>query len=467
MLELIIIILYFLAVVGIGATSLRKRWRIADYMAAGRKYTTFFIAGSLLATIIGGSATVGLAGLGFSRGLSGAWWLLSGAIGLVLLGIFFAGKVRNYGLYTLPDLIERQYDRRVSLAASILIVIAWTAVTAGQILAAGKILSSLGTGSAELWMAIFTLVFVGYTLLGGQYAIIRTDILDVVLIFCGIFAALGILLWKTGGLGGLFAGLPPDRLSFPLSSNFGGGDLLAYLLLVGLVYLVGPDMYARLFCARDGATARRSTLWAALLVIPFAFAITLIGIGAFRLYPGISAEQAFPQIISGTLPAWLAGIVLAALASAVMSSASATLWSAGSILSVNIVNPLVREQSEKKSLLHSRLGMLLIGLIALGLALLLKGVISALLFAYTIYTCGVIFPAVAGFYRDRLKVTSGAALAAIICGGLAGVASKIWPLKYLDLGALGISLLVLILGSLIENRLRTVKERRLSGPEIR
>ena len=72
MLQLAIIIVYFLIVIGLGISSYRKHWRLEEYMAAGRKYSTFFITGSLLATIIGGSATIGLAGLGFSRGLSGA-----------------------------------------------------------------------------------------------------------------------------------------------------------------------------------------------------------------------------------------------------------------------------------------------------------------------------------------------------------------------------------------------------------
>jgi len=76
-------------------------------------------------------------------------------------------------------------------AAAILIVIAWIGVTAGQILAAGKILSAVGVGSPVLWMIVFTVIFVGYTLYGGQYAIIRTDILDIIIIFTGILAGLG------------------------------------------------------------------------------------------------------------------------------------------------------------------------------------------------------------------------------------------------------------------------------------
>jgi solute:Na+ symporter, SSS family len=467
MLELIIIILYFLAVVTIGITSHKKMWRLSDFLVAGRKYSSFFIAGSLLATIIGGSATIGLAGLGFSRGLSGSWWLLVGCVGLLVLGFLFAKKVRSYGLYTLPGLIEKQYGHRVALAASVLIVVAWIAVTAGQILAAGKIFSALGIGTPVLWMIIFTVIFVGYAMIGGQYAIIRTDILDIIIIFTGILVGMGVVLWQVGGISGLVNALPPDKLAFPLSSKFGGVDFLSYLLLIGLTYVVGPDMYARLFCAKDGQTAKVSTLWAALLLIPFAFCITLIGMGAFVLFPQISPEQAFPAIITGVLPSLVAGIVLAALVSAVMSSAVATLWSASTILSVNILGSS-REESkstrETKSLVLSRWVLLILGLASLGLALMLNGVISALLFAYTIYTCGVILPVIAGFYKDRLKVTSNAALVAIIGGGITGLLSKLLSVRYLDLGALLISILLLLIVSLVENRL---KARRVApGPAV-
>jgi solute:Na+ symporter, SSS family len=457
LLILVIIAVYFASIILIGTLSHRKQWRLADYLVAGRKYSTFFIAGSLLATIIGGSATIGLAGLGFSKGLSGSWWLLVGCLGLIVLGLFFAKKVRNFGLYTLPELVEKQYGKNVALAASLLIVVAWIGVTAGQILAAGKILSAMGIGTPTLWMVIFTIIFAGYTLAGGQYAIIRTDILDVIIIFSGIFSGLTVLLLKIGGIAGLAASLPAAKLSFPLSPNFGGIDLLSYLLLVGLTYVVGPDMYSRIFCAKDVQTAKASVLWAALFLIPFAFGITLLGMGAFVLFPNISPEQAFPALITGVLPPLAAGIVLAALVSAVMSTASATLMSASAILSVDIIGYFKNTMPESRTLAFSRWGVLIIGIASLGLALRLTSVINALLFAYTIYTCGVILPTIAGFYKDRLKVTPTAALFAIIGGGLAGLLSKLAGIKYLDLGALLISGLLLLIVSLIENRIRFKK----------
>ncbi|MFC1901513.1 sodium:solute symporter [Chloroflexota bacterium] len=455
MLEPVIIAIYFLGILAIGVASQRKAKQADDFFVAGRKSSSLFITGSLLATIIGGSATVGMAGLGFQQGLTGAWWLLAGSAGLIFLGLFFARKVRNSGLYTLPELIEKQYDRRLALAASVLIVVAWIGVTAAQIIAAGKILSILGMGNPALWMVIFTSVVITYTVLGGQYAIIRTDALQALIIFGGIFGGLALLLSRLGGWDGLQSSLSPEQFAFPVSPGFGGADLTAMLLFVGLTYVVGPDMYSRLFCAKDDRTARASTFGTALLIIPVAFAITLIGMGAAVLFPQIAPEQAFPMVIKEVFSPLIGGIVLAALLCAVMSSADTTLLSASTILTVDIIGGFRGSFDRSKILPRSRRAIVLLGICSLVVALMLKGVISALLFAYTVYTCGVILPVIAGFFKSRLKVTPAGALAALIGGGAAGIISKLLAIKYLDLGALLLSGVLLFLVSFIDNRLRS------------
>ena len=340
------------------------------------------------------------------------------------------------------------------MASSILIVIAWVGITAAQIIAAGKILGILGMGSPVLWMVIFTIVFVAYTVLGGQLAIIRTDTIQAVIIFGGIFAALALLMSRMGGWDGLQSLLPAEQFAFPVSPQFNGVELVKLLLLVGLTYVVGPDMYSRIFCAKDDNTARTSTLWTAFLLIPVALAITLIGMGAAALFPGISPEQAFPTVIMEVFSPLIGGIVLAALLCAVMSSADTVLLSASTILRVDIIGGLKPSLGQKNIVTHSRWAIVILGICSLIVALVLKGVISSLLFAYTIYSAGVIVPVIFGFFKERLKVTSAGALAALIGGGGVGLASKMLSIKYLDLGALLASIVLLFLVSFIDNATR-------------
>ena len=391
---------------------------------------------------------MGMAGLGFKQGLTGTWWLLVGSVGLVLLGVFFAKKVRGAALYTLPELVERQYDRRMSLAASILIVIAWVGVVAGQIVAAGTVLSILGIGSTTFWIVIFTAVVIIYGILGGQFSIIRTDVFQAAILFIGIFVALALAFSQVGGLDGLKASLPTGYFSFPTSPGFDWKMLLSFLILVGATYVVGPDMYSRLFCAKGEKTAQQSAILSAFLFIPLAFAIIFIGMAAKVLYPEISAEGAFPQVITTVLSPGLSGLILAALVAALMSSADTCLLSQSVILTEDIVKRVYPALDERKTVLITRLSLVGLGLVALGLALALEGVISSLLFAYTIFTCGLVVPVIAGFYKDKLKVTPRGALAALIGGGVVGLLGKIpaldIPLKE-DLGLIGFAVSAVLL----------------------
>lgn len=454
MLGLIVVAIYFAAMIAIGLVSRRRARGSDSFFVAGRSGSSLFITGSLLATIIGGSAIMVTSSLGFTRGLSGAWWLLVGSAGLIALGVFLAKKVRGFGLYTLPEMVEKQYNRWVALAGSILIVVAWIGVIGAQIIAAGSIMSVLGIGDPRLWMVIFTAIFVAYTILGGQHAIIRTDTVQTVIIFAGIFCAFALVFIRFGGWDGLMSAIPPERFNFFIGPQFSGYDFVNLLLLVGLTYVVGPDMYSRLFCARDTGTAKKSVFWAALLIIPFALAITIIGMGASALFPNIAPNQAFPMVIKEVLsPVW-GSIVLAALLCAFMSSADTCLMTASTILSVDIVGKFKPSLNQSQILSISRWGIVVLGIASLVLALYLADIVTAILFAFTVYTAGLILPVLAGFYKDKLKVTPTGALAAIIGGGGVALVSKLLAIKYLDLGGLLISGILLFLVSFIDNRFK-------------
>jgi len=209
-----------------------------------------------------------------------------------------------------------------------------------------------------------------------------------------------------------------------------------------------------MFSAKDGQVAKKSAFWTAGLLIPLALGITLIGMAAAVLYPKISAEQAFPTVIKGVMPPVLVGLILAALLSAVMSSAVTCLLSASTILTVDVIHKFKPTISDEKLLVISKWGIIVLGLTALSVALLLKGIISSMMFAYTIFTAGLAPVVIAGFYKDKLKVTAIGALAAIIGGGATGLISKINNIKYLDLGALGISVVLLFTVSWIDRYFR-------------
>ena len=414
-----VIALYLLAMLSVGMYSFKRIRSLSSFYVGDRSGGTLLITGSLMASVVGGSSTLGIAGLGFSRGLVGAWWMLVGAAGLLILSFWLSEKVRSLEVYTLPEILQSQYGSDLAkVISSVLIAVAWFGVIAAQIIAAGKILTVLWPLELPWTMVTVGTVMVAYTALGGQYSILKTDLIQFVIILAGIVICLVSAAAATGSLSSMAAGLPPGHFSFPVSPSFSFRDLLLFFLFVGSVFVVGPDIYSRLFCARTPRIARRASLITACIMIPLAFAIAFLGVSARFLLPDIAPESAFPALIMHLLPAGLNALVMAALLAAIMSSADTCLLTTGTIIIHDVVRPLLPARTPEKTLiLLSRTTVLVIGAFSIIIALRGQGIIGSLLFAYTIYSGGLVVPVLFGFYRDALRLHSLGAVSAVLSGG--------------------------------------------------
>ena len=415
----LVVLLLFLS---IGISTGRAPASRSDYFVAGRRGSAFIIGGSLFATVVGGSATIGVAGLVYEQGLTGMWWTLVGALGLVVLALFFARRIRAHAVYTLPGLVEQLYGRGVSTLVAVVIVVAWTGVVSGQIVAAARVAGSLGVGGVSGWMVAFTAVLVAYAVIGGQRAILRTDALQGLLILLGLAVAAVALLLDGGIPASLSSALSADALSFPVSGSFGWMELVRMAILVGSVYVVGPDIYTRVLSARDAATAQRAVLYAAVFVVPAAALVALIGLTASIRAPGIPAEQALPWMMTNGLPAAVAGLLFVALMGALMSSADSTLLGQGVVFADDVIGRKW-SLSEERTVLVSRISVAALGVLSLVLALSLRGVIESLLFAYSVFTSGVVGPVIVGLLADeQWRPGSRSTFMGVCIGGAFGLA---------------------------------------------
>ncbi len=381
----------------IGAWGLKVRG-LEDFHLAGRNLRILLLTGTFCATIVGASSTLGMAGLGYSKGLPGAWWMLSGTVGLLLLAIIFSEKIRATGCYTLPELVGRFYGESARLAASLLIAVSWIGVIAVQIVASGKVLGAIFGGNEILFMVACTAVFVIYTAHGGQSSVVRTDLVQFLIIIVGMV----VLFFKAmtaAGPGVL------QSLSFPTSPQMESWDVFSMLMVVGSAYLVGPDMYSRIFSAHSPRDAKISAIISAIILIPLAFLITSLGIFSRSLYPALSPEQAIPALLTGLLTPGIQGLVAAALLAAFMSSADTSLMTATSILTLDLYKRARPDAGANHLLNVSRAIALVLGACALILAVSLPSIIKTLMIAYTVFTSGLLLPVVAGFYRERLGLT--------------------------------------------------------------
>jgi SSS family solute:Na+ symporter len=340
-----------------------------------------------------------------------------GGVALLPFAFFLAGKVRALEVLTLPDILRRAYGPRVSVAAATVIGVAWCGVVAAQIVAGGLLLSGVLSLSFQGALALITVVFVVYTLWGGQTSVVRTDAWQI-LLFVGALAACIVLVLSAGPPeGGWAANVPAGHWSFPVSPGFGWVDLLVvYPLVVGMPYLVGPDIYSRVFCARDEASARKASFLAAALVIPLSLVLAILGLLLRASFPELAPESALPTALTRLAPAGFRALIVVGLLGAIMSSADTTLISASTILTLNVVAPLL-SMDERAKLRLTRGLVLLVGVVAWGIAAFQEGIISSLLLAYTVFVGGVALPTLASFWKDRLGLSSVGALSAVVVGG--------------------------------------------------
>jgi SSS family solute:Na+ symporter len=421
--DLIIIVAYFCIMLFVGWRS--RLQSAGSYWVAERRYPTARITLSLVATIFGASSTMGIIGLGYSRGLTGAWWSLVGGIALIPFALILASRVRILEVYTLPDILKNAYGERVAIPAGLMIAVAWCGVISAQLVAAGRLLEGLFSLDSQLALAAVAVVFILYTYWGGQLSVIRTDFWQFILFMGGFLVALVFLVTSQGAVSTLWKNVPAEYLNFPVSSAFGWYEVLVfYPLIVGLPYLVGPDIYSRVLCAQDDQVARISSLLAALLVIPLSFLLALFGLAARAQFPGIPAETALPHTLNALIPIGLKGLIAAGFLSAIMSSADTCLISASTIMTLNVIRPF-HKASEESHLRTTRVTVLVVGLVAWLIASQQKGIISSLLLGYTVFVGGVVVPTLATFVRERLGITSQGALWAVILGGGSAILGKL------------------------------------------
>ncbi|MCK9638980.1 MAG: sodium:solute symporter family protein [Prolixibacteraceae bacterium] len=415
MFKYFILLLYILAMIGIGIYSSRKIRTSGDYMVAGNKGNVWQITGSLLATIIGSTAILGSSDLAFSQGWAAAWLMLSAALGLLLL-VLVAPIVKRQGKYTLPQLIGDQYGKEAKIIASLVIPVAWIGVIAAQIIGGAKVMNSFFGLPYESSVWGIGILFIFYTAVGGQVSVIKTDLVQSFIIILGVLAIACYLFFlapvKPGDL---------TQLKFPFNNAFRPMDLFVLFLTYSTTFLVGPDIYTRLFCAENEKVARRSVLLTALILIPFAFMITYLGVFAAHQFPGFDFKQgsSLISVLSFILPDWGIGVLVAAILSAIMSSASTTLLTS----SVIVANTIHKDLDTPVSLRQTKLIMLLLGLLSILLSLRVTSIVQSLLMALTFFSGAFIIPVLAGllgFRNNRLRSNM-----AMILGGMVALAGKI------------------------------------------
>ena len=393
---------YLALLIGLGLYANYKQSSVDDYFVAGRRLGPFTIGCLWLASWVGGASIVGSSARAFDLGVTGVWYILALALGCLLFGLTLAEKVKRVGdaerHLTYPDFIEHYYDARTRIVATITTVLAFTAYSAGQLMAAAAILQVLLGWDYGAALMLSSAIVIVYTATGGYLAVTYTDWVQFVLLFVGIvLIGLPIAIHHAGTWSDLQAALPPSY--FDLGA-WGWGKIAALVGSIVLSFFVAMDSFSRSFAARDGRAARNGALLAVVFMLPLALAATWLGMASAVLFPdAASSSGILTMFILETFPIGLKGLVLVGVLAAVMSSADICILTASANYTRDVHQRFLQPDIGEKSMLRlSMLASTIVGILAAGMAWKMQDIIGVLQLGFTINGAALFLPTMAAFY---------------------------------------------------------------------
>ena len=459
LLDQIIFAAYALMIIGIGLWVSRGKGKSSeDYFLASKSLPWWAIGTSLIAANISAEQFIGMSGSGFAIGLAIASYEWMAAITLIIVGKYFLPIFIEKGLYTIPEFIEVRYGTNLKtiLAVFWIALFIFVNLTSVLYLGATAIDTIVGTGDGSVFLyAIVGLALfaAAYSLYGGLAAVAWTDVVQVVLLIAGGLITTYIGLTHVAESGNVIDGLVtvyeqvPEKFSMILEKGEiitpGGKD--AWWDLPGLAVLLGGMWVANLYywgfnqyiiqrtlAAKSLRESQKGIILAGFLKLLIPLIVVVPGIIAYVMNTGpggvfseeftdpsfiaeggrIINDNAFPWLIKEFVPIGLKGLVLAALAAAIVSSIASMLNSTATIFTMDIYKPyLEKGASENKLVKVGRISASLALIIAVLLAPQLRNL--GQVFQYIQEYTGVVSPGILAVFMLGLfwkKTTNNAAI---------------------------------------------------------
>ena len=424
---LIILIAYMAVVLAVGLYASRRVKGSEDFLLAGRSMGLFVLVGTLCATQLGGGNIIGTSTNGYNQGLSGMTFGVSTGLAMLVLGLLMAKPMRKMGLCTISDFVYNRYQSNTArVLTSVFSFAALVGILAAQVGAISKVLTVFGINTTVA-AVIAICVIILYTAFSGMWGVALTDVIQLIVIFIGVPLTTFIGLIKIGGWGGLVEKLStmnvPGGIDTYMSPTGIGLAAMASIALPMIAYeIIGQDFYQRLLSAKNERIAKTGCIIAGCILMAMGVNSAIDGMLA-RAFLGdtLTEVSAIASLAVEVLPTVAAGIVIAALCAAVMSTADSLLLACTS----HVVNDIYLgamgksasdEKSSKTILRMSVVTTVVVGIASLFVALAIPGIIEILDYAYTFYASGLVAPVLLGLFWK--KGNALAAVSSIVVGGV-------------------------------------------------
>lgn len=443
------VIVYIIIFIIIGFCDMRKVDSFEEYAVAGKRQGMSKVLLSILATAIGASATIGIVDRVADIGFPAIWWLVVGAVGLILQGLVLSEKVRGLNADTLPDVAEKTIGAPARKFIAAIIAVSWIGVIAAQYISMATVVSAItGKNNSRSILLIVVIITILYSVVGGQVSVVKTDMIQAVIMAAG-FLAVFIYLFAVEG--------SCNQLVFEniklTNEHFGGMDLFNLLFVVGGTYFLGPDILSRNLVSKDGKTAKKAAIAAGIALAVFAVIIVFIGMWVINFKADLGGKSPLIYLLDEIIPYPLAVILCLGLVSTILSSLDTCLVNVASIIEHDIFG--------RNSVNGVRVIVAVVGSASLGIALFKTDIIGLLTGAYSIYAPGIVFPLFIGIMcHDKRKIKRPLLYTGIIAGTVFGFINTYMHIggAYLPLIGMGVSLIFSILSVLFAKPLPEFEE---------
>ncbi|MCW4353490.1 sodium:solute symporter family protein [Hoyosella sp. YIM 151337] len=388
----------------------RVHGQSANYLLAGRSLSIPLVAIVLASQAIDSNGTLGNTDLTADFGFwAGAALPIGLAACLIIAGLFFAKRMREIRVVTLPEYFERRFGRSVELPASALTVSAFGILLAGNLVAIGFLLDRFAGIPYSTSILIAVPFVLAYTIAGGMFS---STYVGVGMIILNIFGVIALMTWMTFTHGfSAPEGMGPLALGQLTNAEEGAVLNWATITALALGNLVAIDLMQRIFSARCPRTAQRACFGGAALILALCIPFSLVALAAVSIIGPESQGPVLFALLGDYAPTWLAILVLSGLVAASLTTASGVLLSTATVIVKNILR---LDERTASSMNATRLAMVPMALLGAFFALRIPQTGILLTLTFDLLLAGLVVPFILGLYWSRGG--TAAALAAIISG---------------------------------------------------
>ncbi len=421
--DIIIIILYFAAVLYVGFRATKKTASDGeDFLLAGRTLTLPIFVMTLVSSWYGG--ILGVGEFSYRYGISN--WVIQGVPYYIFAALFafvLAKKIRATNLFTIPDKLEASYDRKTALLGSVLTFILMT--PAPYILMLSVFLQMLFGWSLWLSIIVTAVTAISYLFFGGFRSDVQTDILEFIVMFGGFAIILPYCFTTFGGFDFLSSHLPALHLTWH------GGNSIQFILVwffIALWTLVDPAFHQRCYAAKDGTTAQKGILVSILFWFIFDAMTATAGLYARAALPNLDQPlTAYPMLAEAVLPPVAKGLFYCGMLATIMSTLNTLAFVSAQTLGRDIVMRVMGNRSlviGNESLEHKQqirryvnFGLIVSFILSVIIALTMPSVIQMWYTIGTVVIPGLLVPLMASYF-EVMKIQARYAFAAMLGGWL-------------------------------------------------